>query len=124
MTWSDAARAAALEARRRHGKQRLFHGTSSTSEKVDPRSYWEWHNRSGKGTYLTNSSGAARLFAVARSKEVGGTPVVYVVRKNSLQWAHRVSSSGKGAIYVTRDTLVAGKNAIVVAVKKIDSRRR
>ena len=113
MTGSDAARAAALEARRMHGSThkfdpwpitakkaiatvrrndvRLFHGTTSLVSKVTPQRGLDVR----KGVYLSTRSRDAREFAMQAVSKKGGNPVVYMVRASKQPNLRLEAGTGK-----------------------------
>jgi hypothetical protein len=95
MAWSDAARKAAAEARRR--KQRLFHGTTSNVKTVLPGM-----GLNGKSVWLTTSAKEAREYAERRMGKPGVDPVVFVVRADKQPNLRFVKKSvGRGSSHFT-----------------------
>jgi hypothetical protein len=116
MAWSDAARAAALEARRRHARQqRLFHGTNSEVTIVKPLSHWWRKNSSGRGSYLTGDASVARGFAKMTAEERGGHPVVFMIRASDRKayGLRRISDEKKDPIYIATKPLTGAKRLTV-----------
>ena len=95
MTWSDAARAAALEARRHH--TRLFHGTTTNAGKqIKPYPYVADGGRTVQRIFLSTSAKDARDYARARAEDRGGKPVVHMVRVGKQPGLKLLSSDGPG----------------------------
>ena len=95
MAWSDEARRAALEARRRH--TRLFHGTTTAiGKQIKPYPTVSDSGRVIKRIFLSTSTTDARDYARARAEERGGTPVVHMIRVGKQPGLTLISSDGSG----------------------------
>jgi len=96
MAWSDAAREAALQARRMH--TRLFHGTTTKAGgQIEPRpNYMDDTDRYRKVVFLSTSTRDAREYAKAAADKFGGKPVVHMVRVGKQPGLKLISTDGPG----------------------------
>lgn len=112
MAWSEAARRAAAEARKRG--VRLFHGTHSGVAKVSPRST---RRVDPKEVYLTTSPKAARDYAEMRASEHGTKPVVFAARSALLKDLRLAHSTLRSGDYYTTSSALGAKNSVRLNLK-------
>lgn len=109
MAWSDAARAAAIEARKRN--MRLFHGTAEHVKRLEPRSMNAVGERS---IFLTTSAKEARKYAQMRAGVKGLKPVVFMTRAKKVTGLKFVHHTLLGGDYFTTNRKLVGAKRLFI----------